>query len=1681
MDFGSFIDEEVNNHKTALTKSALIAHNTDPDKHVENINKAVKQGIHPSLATPATHPASLEEFNLLANEFAGTTGHTATALSDPEIAKKAKDSTENMGLMESLLKAIPRVVAHTAASFAQLPISGISAAAKLLHTGSLSEASKVLEDNQKILDDYYLTTPEERKGSENIGLAMKPFQMAGRGLAGIAELPTGGLQGATDVVEGRSPGSNIGVPIAGTIGEAAAMFGFGEIGKTRMGKMVAEHAQTIIDTAKKSPFRKRAPKEHSEFVDGIAKESEHPPFQMPVEKATEMYARTDKATPASIVTAKFEGTKVDVPVTDLVEHADTITPQDVKEMSVEGTPSVAELEKKAAEPESDIRPAVKVGDEIKTGADGERHTDIVKDAPEADRGFTIDGGKTMIGREEGAAWLKENKPELFDKLPEDQKTALHSEGLWQSQGIETPLDKADRPNVSVTAKATKNISDIMDGSVNDPENALRGVTEEDSKNLNWLRPASKLGDKTVSGKTSDTHYDSKLGGSYFDESDNLIERQDGFITPNGKFLTREEAYQWIKENQPSVLKEYSKNKDQYLKDDSGNIPEKIESFGYAEAIFRDIKSGKDSINKLTKEKPTDRRKDTDLRSKWDSLSEDEKFSAAHRDPLTGLKNLQSWEHESAQAETAGKTIISGDVSGMKFVNDKTGHEGGNALLKSIGDATREHGIDGYRPGGDEFHFIFDKPTEADRLLAKVNESLAKKVISAIDPEGATHEYTGFKLDYGAGASFFDADAALLRNRKRAVESGTRHSVSGQRPVGVAENITGRVETDSQGQIEKHTSDPAQPIAGGFLGNERGAIDLTGAVETAQNLSDYVTIDSVPRLKRAGVSDSAVAHASAKIAVPHIVDDLLSKAFPDSYKNPGKMSDTIDILNKDNILGGYDTFLKRASEAYESGDLDEASKFMALADAVREKHDLVQYDQDIREASDNPEIISNIQNWKKHVSPELDRLYNEMKGVDPLTERSGRGRYLDARINLLTEDRASQWMESMADGDKPMPEPSSSSYRNPNTKADRYDKHASFTGNYSDDARAVLANVIGPRWNEVTKLRLYNDLLDKGVAFTEPTEGYSYMPVKMPKTNTEGITHMADQPLWVRKDLVREVRDALNTDSPLEPNAVMKIATGIQLAQIADAVTHTKNIMTVVTKGQGAGSAFKDVIRKIPVFGTVDAIKRIVSVTKEVSGDSPAIRAEVAEMAKQGLVRPTFPPSGLQKITRGQQFIHAADTGARIVMNRFFDNLVERGLAEDSVVNRREFINQVGQYNKRLMGPLMKAAAQSGISPFIVAGRNFNRQGRWAVTGNPGVKAASRNAAFQMRMTNLLGTAALFTVPMMLNVLSTGKPGGRPGTPLGAWDLGTDEKNGKHKVIDLLQITGLRRGLKSMGIDAIAEGLRNGLTMEQITNNALQDAAQTVIHPWMGPALGGISKTVTGRQLDIRGHMDAQKIPGAGPFAPRQLGENFRAALESQNPLVYSMVRPALKKAGIDQKPDPKSAPSDFLKSQFGETGAVIGNIASTFAKSPQSAFGVKNVQKGKSAAAELITQYEKRGDAIEPTQEENYAAKKEAIDLLRNGSDWGDMPQELQDNFSRMSTKQRKAIEKQADQTDLQHRFTGLSADKAVEVWKLTTDAEREELEDIYKKKLRSHKKGLEGDDLDNFNEKIDAAEERRK
>lgn len=749
----------------------------------------------------------------------------------------------------------------------------------------------------------------------------------------------------------------------------------------------------------------------------------------------------------------------------------------------------------------------------------------------------------------------------------------------------------------------------------------------------------------------------------------------------------------------------------------------------------------------------------------------------------------------------------------------------------------------------------------------------------------------------------------------------------------------------------------------------------------KSVRDFLTIDPLPKMQRTGMDTmAAIQHASARIAVPHMVNDMLSRVFPDSFKDPAAMSKVMDILNKDNILGGYDEFLSRSREAALAGDTRAANKWKKMADSVGSAQDIEALSKEVEAAKNDPVIAGAIQRWNEVVNPELDTLYNEIKGVDPATEREGRGRVFGARVNLLPKSEEAQWQRS-EDPNQPAPSPSSSNYRNPNAKRDKFDRAAKFTGNYSTDAAAVLSNVLYPRWNEVTKLRFYDSLVKSGEAqWLEPgmdlPEGMKRLQVKVPETGESGLTKQVEKTLAVPQNLVGEIRSVLDTDLNLSQNPVAKALTQVQLLQLVDATAHLKNIHSVIAGSQGTKGFFTDIAKKFPGLATGDAVTRISKVVSEILQDSPAIRAELAFMAKNGMLRQNFPVTGIQKITKMQGLIHSVDTASRVVMNRFFDNLVDRGLVENTMKGRRDFVQQIGEYNKRLMSPMMKTMSRSGLSPFIVAGRNFNRFAKRSLIGSPGVTGATTSAALKMRAVNMMGLVTVVAVPAMINALTVGSIWGRRGTPVGAIDLGGQEDDkGNHKVLDLLQLMGIRRGLRATGVESLVEGITNGRSVGQIVDNVVSDVTSTAAHPWMGPALGAGYSILTGKRLDLRG--------GATPYIARkvasgesQIGENARVTLKNQNALIYSALRPLF----------------DDTEKSYG------ADIANDFLKAPLSAIGVRDVKSpelmeaqklaasGEQMTVDQADRAKNKRELAAGVRDDTIEGKKKLADLVASGA-----------------------------------------------------------------------------------------------
>jgi hypothetical protein len=115
--------------------------------------------------------------------------------------------------------------------------------------------------------------------------------------------------------------------------------------------------------------------------------------------------------------------------------------------------------------------------------------------------------------------------------------------------------------------------------------------------------------------------------------------------------------------------------------------------------------------------------------------------------------------------------------------------------------------------------------------------------------------------------------------------------------------------------------------------------------------------------------------------------------------------------------------------------------------------------------------------------------------------------------------------------------------------------------------------------------------------------------------------------------------------------------------------------------------------------------------------------------------------------------------------------------------------------------------------------------------------------------------------------------------MGQIDTGKDD-NGKHVVIDPAQWTGVRRGLRISGLQAVIEGLRRGETRGRISQSVIRDVMGGVIHPWAGPA-------VTAGTVGLTGYTPAMYKESDNP---KDYGENIKTALGQLNPLANAYLK-----------------------------------------------------------------------------------------------------------------------------------------------------------------------------------------------
>jgi len=619
------------------------------------------------------------------------------------------------------------------------------------------------------------------------------------------------------------------------------------------------------------------------------------------------------------------------------------------------------------------------------------------------------------------------------------------------------------------------------------------------------------------------------------------------------------------------------------------------------------------------------------------------------------------------------------------------------------------------------------------------------------------------------------------------------------------------------------------------------------------------------------ANKLVEYASGKVAAPEVARHLASEVLGDKWKDSDFGKKLGAVLVEDRLRA-----IRQERRRARDPNWRNVTTLIGKSDSP------FATEAEFRRAVADPEIRAAIQRHKQTVQA-VARGQHRLAGG----QLSGHGLHTDAFVNL----------EALIEGAQPehFGQGGRGNLSNPLRRKSRFSKRAKGEAQrYQLDYRQIAERMVEANFVEAAKRRAYGQLIQDGLAvMTNPGDPIPHgfdahpQPITIERKGVPaggGKARTFVKNLWVRKDIYPEVRQALDVDGRIGEAAIVNAFNGlnqIQLAGPTDAVWHIANMFGSIAGSQGGRTALIDFVRKVPGVNVLDTIGRTTASAIRVLRDNPATQKQIAQLAKIGAMRPLEgerPTPGLG-LLRPANMIQLLDRAGRLVRDDLYQNLVRRGLLKDTPADRRLWVNQMGQYNARLMGGIQRWLKEQGVSPFVVAGTNFNRMAMRRMMLSQGLKAKNPAASAQMMATDLFGVlATLVVVPSVMNYFLTGNPSGRPGTKFGQIDTGEDTKDGKHLVIDPAQWVGMRRGLRITGAQGLIEGLREGQRGERIGKQIASDVIGGAIHPWTGPAVHGASVAATG--YSPSGYKESEN--------PKDYKANLLAALEQLNPVAKAI-------------------------------------------------------------------------------------------------------------------------------------------------------------------------------------------------
>lgn len=681
---------------------------------------------------------------------------------------------------------------------------------------------------------------------------------------------------------------------------------------------------------------------------------------------------------------------------------------------------------------------------------------------------------------------------------------------------------------------------------------------------------------------------------------------------------------------------------------------------------------------------------------------------------------------------------------------------------------------------------------------------------------------------------------------------------------------------------------AAAAAGAELNNPSQPVPFTRSVLTGMghlggNLRAVIAGmagESMPRITRADrrAGELGVRYASSSLAAPHA-----AKAFADEVLG-GLDVDPIEFgaaVTEDNLRS------VRAG-LHAQGDTAAAAKVHTLIGApdspFRTEREFTDY-------LARPGVQLALERHRLAWDRIVDPMYRQAMLLDDLLPLPSRGAQTQARINLFAvrPDAEGQPRKVIAGVTPNL----TATFR----RKSPFGRRATGSSEtYGVDYREIMQNTFARQLEVANKNAFDGRLVESGHAYIGPpgepktltiggeeTVGFPLRRTVLVTRTEGGQTRSipAAANIYVRKSLAREYELAANLYRNRFSDNAARLTKGFNsaaLAGLTDATVHISNLATVLftRPGNASRNPVADIL--LSALGRADIpVAAVRAAVKGLRDNS----AQVGQLAEIGSLR------GNQQATWNplSKLIGWADRTTRLAMDDTFRGLADTGLVVDNETNRREWTNQTGQYNKRLQGVITHALRETGIGPFVTAGKTFNALGVRNLFLAPGAKATSPVAAATLRAmvaARWVGSAVLIGA---LNYLLTHDKGGgvtgRPGTPLGRIDSGKNDEAGLPLTVPALDLMGFGRALRISGVRGAVESKRLGLDNAAALDASMHD----LVNSWSAPGIGPAVRFLVGA---ASGYQPAVGVPRQHPVVPpgqSQHASDLANALYEANPLV----------------------------------------------------------------------------------------------------------------------------------------------------------------------------------------------------